>query len=267
MTEFNIAANVLDSFVINYLIPNNLISEKNDVSNSDKIATAFVDIINSYAFPNRRNSLTAPILTYDKYIGIIKDSLAVSRYESVLLTLPDLDFAWQDMCHDEAKHFLHKKKNEIDNTENGLLDVIVETNNRQKFVKKVEASIYQFYAYRSWLYVRQMIKFILRNHDENPSEENVYNSVYSVLSALERNPMLPDHGDFVECLNSFPNEYHRIIGSREEIVDNLLALFVELSSQVILLNMNVQMHKNFKLVSAHNEIIPPKRKFCTMDGK
>lgn len=163
---------------------------------------------------------------------------------------------------DEARHFLHAKSESINNSLEKLLDTIVEEKDRRKFVKKVEASLYQLYSYRCWLYVFKVLGFILQQKKGiTPDTETLYNEMYSVLSAMTRVTDVHNVIELQTCLDSFPDEYQRIISDVEETVDNLFTLFFKLSSQIILLDLGVKMRDNFTLTYSDDEIVPPKEYF------
>lgn len=257
--DVRINENTLKAFVNDLLVPNNLASENDKRDSRDIVANAFVEIIRFYAHTNRHNEPTTVVITYDKYIEIIANELKISHYEAVLTTLPDLDFSWKENSVDERVHFLHEKMGAINNANQNLLEVVIgDSDNTRVFLHKVEDSIYRINTYRSWIYVREIMKHLFKKHDVDQSERNIYDSIYRVLNTLSKNEILPDMTDFNNCFYTFPNEYDMILDNKSQVTDNLLALFFKTSSLVILYNLNQRIRKNFKLAEANDEIVPPK---------
>ena len=136
--------------------------------------------------------------------------------------------------------------------------VIGDSDNTRVFLNKVEDSIYRINTYRSWIYVREIMKYLFKKCNVNQSEENIYGSIYSILKTLSENEILPDMTDFNNCFYTFPNEYDLNLDNKSQVTDNLLTLFFKTSSLVILYNLNQRIRKNFKLSEANDEIVPPK---------
>lgn len=182
---------------------------------------------------------------YSQLINILFNNLKkinsnITKYHAVLLTIPDSQFIWNDEYNDITKHFLDEKKNDIEQSQADILDVII-SNNVDHFAKRAYASLIEPYTYRYFNYFFKMFKKIINN----TNNYDVYNKMLSLLDLLCNDPVIINIIDVHE-IKSFLNKVLRN-SLNEKRFEYISICFNKLVSAIIYINIKGEIPGTFIL--------------------
>lgn len=181
---------------------------------------------------------------YDQFIGVLSLIMngrghASTRYDIVLLTIPDSEIIWNDEYNDITRHFLDEKRNEINGLGQGLLSLII-GNDKMHFINRTRSSLIEPYTYRYFDYFFKMFRrFTGAANDSIACDE--LSALLRSLCGSEIIQKIFDTENFIACLDGI--DY----AQAEKRAEYLSICFNKLVAAIMLMELGEQLPDHFTL--------------------
>lgn len=212
-------------------------SDSDDNENSEMINNEN-SIINPITISKGNDSIEVFIaneLTYTKLIEIIQESLGISKYDAVTLTIPDKQLQWEDAPNDHTVHFLNSYKEEIDASDNVLEILKTISKNCSDLddyfkVDRLRKSVVQIYTYQYHLCFEKIFRKLFNNANDETIYKILHNFLFKICRKCDSYDNMKDKVN--EVLNYLDNQQET--SGYELLIEEMAICFYKLSSFVLL---------------------------------
>lgn len=128
---------------------------------------------------------------FDGFIDILTKILNgiksdITRYDAVLLTVPDTRLLWHVPALASVEHFMEDCRNNINNECDNILSLIIDR--RESFVIDMEKSFDKVYTYQFYEYIHQMFGRVF--NIEFDEKRKLYDKIVQIIRILHNTPAL-----------------------------------------------------------------------------